>query len=468
MVTDSRVTLKRLSEDYLANGKVPIAFDFKKEFLAMNVNTINDSRQFHYLHYYPGKIYPYIPLFLLSLEDLKHLNGYVLDAFAGSGTVLLESIINPIIRRRALGVDINPLARLIAKVKVTPLNLEQIDSSLASIKQAYSKKINFQDSIPNFKRIDIWFSESAKKSLARLRYAIDKLDAPADYRDFFWVCFSSIIRKSSRADPFIPPPVLLKAYKYGKSSSKYAKVTSFLETAENPDTWGLFEDAVRKNKVKLGAIRKSISNDCRCEIIWDDVANIKKGKLTERGRIEKDGAEAILPGSIDIIFTSPPYLTAQKYIRASKLELYWLGYSEEEVNDLDKSSLGTERVSKKSVIGKLDVKPIDSLVSYAYKKNPKRGLTVYAYFNRMKKILNQLYPLLKNGGYAFFVVGDNRVLNKKVDTYLMLSEIAQSIGFKEKAILKDTIKTRSMMTKRNGTGGLITHEYVVILKKGME
>jgi ubiquinone/menaquinone biosynthesis C-methylase UbiE len=91
---------------------------------------------------------------------------------------------------------------------------------------------------------------------------------------------------------------------------------------------------------------------------------------------------------------------------------------------------------------------------------------VYKYFEDMIMALREMYRLLNKRGYVFLVVGDNRVLGRRVDTYKLLRDAAIDIGFTEVVTMKDEIRTRSMITVRNGTGGLIKDEYIVILKKG--
>ena len=36
------------------------------------------------------------------------------------------------------------------------------------------------------------------------------------------------------------------------------------------------------------------------------------------------------------MITSPPYLQAQEYIRSTKMELFWLGYSEAKIRELSR------------------------------------------------------------------------------------------------------------------------------------
>ena len=74
----------------------------------------------HSYHPYSAKFIPQIPRYLIS--NLTNRNDLILDNFVGSGTTLVES---KILGRRAIGVDINPLACLVAKVKIT--NIQEAD-----------------------------------------------------------------------------------------------------------------------------------------------------------------------------------------------------------------------------------------------------------------------------------------------------------------------------------------------------
>lgn len=463
----STLVLENLAREYKKNNQ-PLIFDFKSASINLLGEKNKHNQTTHYIHYYPGRIFPYIPFYLLSLKELMHFDGYLLDPFAGSGTILLEAITNSVLKRNALGVEINPLARLISKVKTTSLNVGKITQYMNKIIYLYQNTMNAENHIPEFKNREIWFSNNAVKKLGRLRYAIHRLDADMDYRDFFWVCFSSIIRKIAKADPYIPPPVILKLEKYKNNPRKYQRLKEHLKNAENPNVLKLFEQAVDSNKHKINLLNNSkevSKGKVRARVIWDDTREIKKGNLFECGRIDKNSATNLASGSIDIIFTSPPYLTAQKYIRTSRLELLWLGYTEKEINDLEKMSIGTEKVQKSYKITPLGIRSIDSLVNYALSISFERASVVYKYFRDMVESLKEMHRLLKKKGYLILVVGDNKVLGKRVETYRLLADIASRIGFNEIITLKDSIKSRSMMTKRNDTGGIIKNEYITLFKK---
>ena len=75
-----------------------------------------DTQQLtHNIHRYSGKFIPQIAARAISL--LTQPGELVVDPYCGSGTTLLESAL---LARRAVGVDLNPLAVLIARVKNNP------------------------------------------------------------------------------------------------------------------------------------------------------------------------------------------------------------------------------------------------------------------------------------------------------------------------------------------------------------
>src|SRR6476660_9042942 len=86
----------------------------------------------HGYHPYSAKYIPQIPNRLISIFSEK--NDLILDNFVGSGTTLVES---KVLGRNAIGVDINPLACLISKVKTTVIkksSRDQISEFLVSLR----------------------------------------------------------------------------------------------------------------------------------------------------------------------------------------------------------------------------------------------------------------------------------------------------------------------------------------------
>ena len=107
-------------------GKKPIEVDFRDLVKWIPYG----ERATHFIHPYPGKLLYHIPHFFLSNQVLCNDDGIVFDPFCGSGTVLLESLLN---NKNAIGIDINPLAVLISKVKTTPIDIVKLKNEFEKL-----------------------------------------------------------------------------------------------------------------------------------------------------------------------------------------------------------------------------------------------------------------------------------------------------------------------------------------------
>lgn len=449
--------------------KKTIRCDFKTIVLK-HMNERRSDAYTHNIHSYPARMFPYIPIFLYSIPQLCPPDGTILDPFCGSGTTLLESIVHPIFRRNVYGVEINPLGRLIAKVKTTPIPQEVLRIRTDSISKRIKKTDKKKYRLPESKKINFWFSQKAIIELCRIKHAIEEEDVYDDFSDFMWVCFSSIIRKVSLADPFIPPPVLLKLNKYEKSKKKYVQLKRHLKRARDPNLTATFLSTIERNLERINVLNTltAENSEPHARIIWDDARHISVGRLGKKGALIKDNSRSLSSNSIDLILTSPPYLSAQKYVRTLTLELLWLdALSELQIAQLDKEIIGTERVALEETDFNImtEVKSVDRLVKWASSRSRERAAIILRYFLEMKKTMIEMYRVLKNESCSVLVVGNNEVLGKKVKTYSLLIDTAESVGFKSELVLRDKIRGRGMITKRHNSGGLIEEEYVVVLRK---
>ena len=450
--------------------KYPLNFNFKHAVLKYLGEKRSDIYT-HLIHSYPAKMFPYIPAFFFSIPELCPSDGVVLDPFCGSGTVLLESLVHPLHKRNVYGVEMNPLGRLIAKVKTTPLEEGKLEKRILHLIELAGRPDRLEVPLPQSEKIEFWFSKRAIHKLSKLRYYIEKEGENDDYKDFIWVCFSSTIRKVSKADPFIPPPVLLKIHKYEASPEKHKSLLKFLKQAENPDMVGLFKNTAEKNFRRMKSLNKVEEvkkGKIKAQVMWDDAQCIKKGKLDKKGVLVKKNPRNLPTKSIDLVLTSPPYLTAQKYIRTHRLELLWLGMvSDKEISRLEKEIIGSERVSLKEMrlTETVGIKSVDTLIQWASSISPQRAAMLSRYFVQMKQAMSEIYRVLKDEAYAIVVIGNNKVLGRKVETHKFLIDIATFLGFKLRIVLKDKIRGRGMITRRHNTGGLIQEDFVIVLRK---
>ena len=88
--------------------------------LFSNLDQVEDKKSStHGIHPYPAKFIPQIPR--NAILALSEPGDTVLDPMCGSGTTLVEALLN---YRRAIGVDINPISTMISTSKTSRLSPE--------------------------------------------------------------------------------------------------------------------------------------------------------------------------------------------------------------------------------------------------------------------------------------------------------------------------------------------------------
>lgn len=421
--------------------------NFKEEVLtqldnAVKNNSIINFRELcwdysrdHYtnlMHSYPAKMYGPIAQSLLCLYAKE--SDTILDPFCGTGTVLMQASLYGM---HSIGIDINPLACLIAKTKTSKVSINKLKRETESL---FSRIENHRGNylIPSFENKDFWFEKDRQETLARILHEINKT-TNLKYKNFFKVCFSSIIRKSSNADPEIMPPV------------KTRRMIKLIESGKKANVIEEFKKAVNANLIRLEKFCNDCNRSSTVKVINGNFLNIE-----------------LQNNSVDLVITSPPYIGSQKYIRSTRLENFWLNLADENtLIELDHKTIGTESILMREIaIGKLNIPIADELIRNIRNKDKKRAYMVYKYFSNMEMCIKKIYRVLKKNKYLILVIGDNTIRGYYIPTHKILSEILIKNGFKKDRILKDKIKYRGFMKKRNSTAGIIDYEWILIFRKG--
>ncbi len=136
------------------------------------------------------------------INELSDENDIVIDPFMGSGTTIVESIVN---KRIGIGTDINNIAYLLTKVKTTPIKPLILMEELNRIEFDLQNRLNGQydfylkkskDFITPNKRIDYWFLPEQRDKLAIIFTRILEI-TNNDVRDFFLIAFAQILKSCS-------------------------------------------------------------------------------------------------------------------------------------------------------------------------------------------------------------------------------------------------------------------------------
>ena len=433
---------------FAENGE-PVSVNFRTLVPDMK----SKERFTHLIHSYPAKLLCNIPYYFLSTTNMFcPYEGVVLDPFCGTGTVLLEAIASG---RNAYGADANPLAVLISKVKTTYVPKDDLLGTLSAI---LTRARRDRSVCPPDEMIGEWFSASTINQLHRLEVSIGKV-RKAKHKDFFLLCFSNLIKKVSFADPTISVPVKLNPNRFAEGSERRESAQFRLKTLQDVDVYDKFESICMLNIARVDSL-KDLDKRVSAEVISNDARNLTR-HLT--------GNELLADGSVDLIFTSPPYAGAQKYIRASRLNLYWLGTKQSAaIRDLNYKNIGREDYHRAQTLQHIEtgIPAADAVLKQLYAKGKaERACIVGTYLNEMKTALDESYRVLKPGGYMILVIGNNTVSGISFNTQDYLTTYLQSKGMHLEFKLIDDIKSYGLMTKRNKTANTISSEWVLVLKK---
>ncbi len=401
--------------------------------------TANTKQYTHCFHSYPAMMIPQVAGRIL--DEFGRNSKLLFDPYCGTGTSLVEANLRGI---NAIGTDINPLARLIAKVKTTIIPLEHLDAYLkdfnnyAFLIRLGGRKV--KPEIPRFKNIDYWFKKETQYWLAVVKEYIEKI-YDKDIQDFFKVAFSETVREVSltRNSEF-------KLYRMSER-----QIEKF-----NPD-------------VLFIMIKKLIRNRNGMAEYISMKKNIASSKIYDFNTVYGI-PENILPSeSVDIIVTSPPYgdsRTTVAYGQFSRLSNQWLGF--EEFNEVDKRSMGGVR---KKRFKNFDFEPLDRVIYHIANADKKRVYDVISFYIDYEKSINNVSKVVKKGGIVAYVVGNRRVKGIEIPNNKITREFFERNGFKHiKTIIREIPNKR--MPKRNSptnipgvTDTTMNYEYIVILRK---
>lgn len=415
--------------NYITVEKLPKDIEFGETYIIAQTNPNTYSHSFFK---YPCRFIPEIPRWAIQKYLSGIENASVFDPFSGSGTTLLESIINGY---DAYGTEIDNIAKLIIKVKTTPFCQEKLDEIVAE----YNKVITNVDTskkpkkLPAINNLEHWFTKDAIAKLSEIKKNIDNVE-DKDIHDFLSVCFVSIIKRVSNADDVSPKPYV---------SNKIIK--------NPPDTLKEFSSTFTK--------------------YFEGIKELSSLSITKKALIIKgDALKFEYEGQFDLAITSPPYINAFDYARTMRLENLWLNtMTENELREKKKDYVGTETIKVVEEERKLEILKKSSILHSYYEqifeKDKKRALIVKKFFEDMEDNLRNVYEYLKPGGHYMIVIGNSSIRNVEVESWRVLQQISELVGFKTETYFNYLIQNPYIRIPRGNKGGKINIDHVLVLKK---
>jgi DNA modification methylase len=381
----------------------------------------------HDYHKYPAKFIP--QLTDRFIKENSRIGDLVCDPFMGSGTTLVEAIVNG---RRAYGTDINPVAVLISKAKTTPIEPAflkgQISHLLGDIKASIEKKdygqmplVRSDDvdiAIPDNKRLEYWFPEKQKMDLAIILSRINSIEDQR-VRTFLLCAFSNILKGCSRW--------MMKSVKPTIDKNK------------------IIADAYKSFVIQTG--RMIIKNEKFWKILGTrDIDCVVDDVNAYKMRLKDD--------SVTLIVTSPPYVTSYEYADLHQLTAIWLGYADK-LSEFRSKFIGSIQKANHSSIelySKLGRKTVTELREI----DKRQANGVEKYFFEMQLCFQEMQRILKHDGRASIVIGDTELKRVKIHNADVFMQTLEKFGFEVCEVIKRTIPSKILpLTRDRKTGQFV-------------
>ena len=380
----------------------------------------------HGYHRYPAKFIPQIVNRLIL--DFTSEGDLVFDPFGGCGTTLVEA---KILGRKSVAFDINPVAKLITETKVTPLNPVLLDRHLNKFIEDFNSLKTKGISIAHSERTNYWFDSLAQDELNRLYLAINNIKNHR-VRRFYLCAFSHILKNCSKW--------LMKSIKPQIDPNKVP-----------PDITKTFLSHIKHMMVRNKEFYDLL-------IIHNNLNNSAKMKLSDSTK-----KFPLKDNSVDLIVTSPPYVTSYEYADLHQLILLWLGDDPHRYYNWHKyvqryqsfreKFVGTKLAERKSkqLPGFFTQHIIDQLPN-----NRRCAKNVARYFSDMQRAIVEMYRVLRPGKKACIIIGNTTLSGVEIKNAEAAAEQMQEAGFIIKRVIKRKLSNKMITPWRDKVSGRFT------------
>lgn len=336
----------------------------------------------------------------------------IIDPFAGSGTVLLESEFEGV---ESFGIEAHPYIYRIAKAKLDwNFDADKFKKeALALLHKAKTKTITKTEFS---KLITSCYPLEVIQKLEALKQTWLEEKPEEKIKNFNWFIITSILRTTS--------PVGTAQWQYIQPNKTKAKVI---------DAFVAFENKVNEMYLDMRRIQNRFKNVIDSKILNEDARNII----------------SIPDGWGDLVITSPPYANNYDYADATRLEMTFWGDINgwADLQDNVRKHLVracTQHVSKlanevESIIENPLLKPIRNELRKVYEtlklERLKHGgkknyhFMIAAYFNDLANVFHSLRKVTNENALMCFVIGDSAPYGIYVPVDKWLGELAVSAGF---------------------------------------
>ncbi|WP_421416815.1 hypothetical protein [Agrobacterium tumefaciens] len=368
----------------------------------------------HRIHPYPAKFPAFITTKALSFAREAGLDvRRVADVFCGCGTVAQEA---SQLGLEFWGCDINPVATLIASVKGSRHDPAEVRHGLMRVLELLPAALDTRPFSPAaVERLSYWYNADQLSDLIRLLNAIEEVAPEGEkLRPVLHCAFSAILKSTSQWRQRSTKPAFDEHKRPGNVKRAFQRQCEFMASA--------WEELVRSSDA---------TPQIRCESV-----------LTTAGPEE----------AVDLIITSPPYVTSYEYADLHQLSALWLGYADD-YRSLRKGSVGSSHHKRDfrqefSRLNRIGFQTVFSL----YNHDEPAARAVANYFLDMQMVARRCVEFLRPGGMAVFVIGDTEYRGVPIDNAAHLAESLFDAGFETVKAARRRISNKRHTPFRKGDG----------------
>lgn len=378
------------------------------------------------LYNYPAKFIPQIIAYVVEKYTTPKMS--IFDPFAGYGTV---GVVSKVFGHDYELWDLNPMLEKLHEIAIMKIDR---DVNVAMLMQdLQNSKDNF---MPDWENIDYWFPQEFLPLLSKS-----------------WGFYHSTKDDFIKKLILIPLLKATRTFSFNDNQRQKLSTSPFarqrVEKLLSNGWKHMFYDSIESDLSQLLIKLKQYE-----ELKPRNVKGIFKGNM--------DVMHASLTNKHDILITSPPYLQAQEYIRNSKIDLSWLGFSAQQIKELGKKEIPYAEVEEV---------PIFSKTYQEYRKDITESHLLKMYDRYFFGVLGALSRFSQNiSSRMFLFVGSANVRNKNIPIHQIFTEHFTALGWEHEATLTDKIVSKRLFSYRvnPATGkpdNRMSKEHLVILKK---
>lgn len=353
------------------------------------------------LYGYPAKFIPQVVAYVL--ERYVHPGMKVFDPFAGCGTTGLVA--------RLYGFDyelwdLNPMLKVLHDAAILEPKKVNVTALLDRM------TISTEEFRPRWSKLNYWFPEEFLPLLYRVWGFYHSLSD-----DYLKLVLTVPLLKTTRYFSYDDP----QRQKLSKSPKSEARIRSLLNSDWRAEFFRMLKEEVEKALHKMREYW-SLGPKAVTAVVKGDVDT-----LTEK-----------LDEDVDVLITSPPYLQSHEYIRQAKMDLFWLGHSEEYIKTLSRLEIPYRSVMRQ---------PVHSETFLRWREEIKKP-HLREIFNRyFWGVIGALARLSEHiSSYMFIFVGRASVRGQSVPIDQIFAEHFSSMDWVHEATLVDTIVARRMFS----------------------